>query len=112
MRANTTALLLTSEMMSALQECYDACTTRLNRPLQNMTEMLDVLEGLAPGHAGGYRRHQRYHQASEEIPKPLQNAGGVWRASRQPNPKLKRIHISRAALTVADGRIQTTVFST
>jgi hypothetical protein len=49
MRANTTTLLLTSEMMSALQECYDACTTRLGRPLQNMTEMLDVLEGLAPG---------------------------------------------------------------
>jgi hypothetical protein len=49
MRANTTTLLLTPEMVSALQECYDACTTRLGRPLQNMTEMLDILESLATG---------------------------------------------------------------
>jgi hypothetical protein len=49
MRTNTTSMTITSEMLSALQECYDVCTTRLGRPPQNMTEMLDILEGLAPG---------------------------------------------------------------
>jgi hypothetical protein len=49
MRANTASMIITSEMLSALQECYDVCTTRLGRPPQNMTEMLDILEGLAPG---------------------------------------------------------------
>jgi hypothetical protein len=49
MRANTTSLIITSEMQSALQECYDVCATRLGRPPQDMTEMLDMLEGLAPG---------------------------------------------------------------
>jgi hypothetical protein len=49
MRANTTSMIITSAMLSALQECYDVCTTRLGRPPQNMTEMLDILEGLAPG---------------------------------------------------------------
>jgi hypothetical protein len=48
-RANTTTLLLTAEMMNALQECYDASATRVGRPPQNMTEMLDVLESFAPG---------------------------------------------------------------
>jgi hypothetical protein len=40
---------LTPEMLNALQACYDACTARLGRPPQNMAEMLDLMELLAPG---------------------------------------------------------------
>ena len=42
-------LNLTPEMLSALQKCYDACTARLGRPPDNMAEMLDLMELLAPG---------------------------------------------------------------
>jgi hypothetical protein len=41
-------LYLTPEILDALQKCYEACTARLGRPPQNMAEMLDLLELLAP----------------------------------------------------------------
>jgi hypothetical protein len=73
-------LYLTPEMLDALQECYDACTARLGRPPQNMAEMLDLMELLAPGTAADtqdlkdtiqdlrkFQNHTKMPQVFEEL---------------------------------------------
>ena len=77
---NKITLDLTPEMLNALQECYDACTARLGRPLQNMAEMLDLMELLAPGtpadtqdlkntiqHLRKFQNHSKMPQVFEEL---------------------------------------------
>jgi hypothetical protein len=74
------SLYLTPEMLDALQECYDACTARLGRPPQNMAEMLDLMELLAPGtpadtqdledtirHLRKFQNHSQMPQVFEEL---------------------------------------------
>jgi hypothetical protein len=73
-------LYLTPEMLNALQARFDACTARVGRPPQNMAEMLDLMELLAPGtpadtqnlddtiqHLRKFQNHSKMPQVFEEL---------------------------------------------